>query len=66
MTKWQFTNYKGEQVTWYSGDVIEKIKEITKKYDANAGDTIIANPIQDCYDIYCLINEIDEVKDDNP
>lgn len=36
---------------------LEEIREMTKKYDAEVGDTIIANPIQDCYDIYCKINE---------
>lgn len=38
-----------------------KIKEKTRKYDAEPGDTIIANPIQDCYDIFSFIN--DEFKD---
>ena len=28
--KWIRENYKGEKVVWYSGDVIEKIKEIAK------------------------------------
>lgn len=37
---------------------LEEIREMTKKYDAEVGDTIIANPIQDCYDIYCKINEV--------
>lgn len=37
---------------------LEEIREMTKKYDAKVGDTIIANPIQDCYDIYCKINEV--------
>lgn len=25
--KWVMTNYKGDEQIWYSGDVIEKIKE---------------------------------------
>lgn len=37
---------------------LEEIREKLKKYDANIGDTIIANPIQDCYDTYKLINEV--------
>ena len=37
---------------------LEEIKEITKKYDAEAGDTIIANPIQDCYDVFIKANEV--------
>jgi hypothetical protein len=37
--------------------VLEEIKNKLKKYDANAGDTIIANPIQDCYDIYILVEK---------
>lgn len=37
--------------------VLEEIREMTKKYNAEVGDTIIANPIQDCYDIYSKINE---------
>ena len=34
--KWNTTNYKGEKVVWYSGDVIEKIKELClrKPYQA--------------------------------
>ena len=28
---WNTTNYKGEPVTWYSADVIEKIKSIVKR-----------------------------------
>lgn len=43
--------------------ILLKIKEKTKKYDAEPGDTIIANPIQDCYDIFSFIN--DEFKDIN-
>lgn len=31
MTKWQTTNYKGEQVTWYSADVVEKLKKEVKQ-----------------------------------
>ena len=30
--KWNTTNYKGEKVVWYSGDVIEKIKELCSYY----------------------------------
>ena len=30
--KWNTTNYKGEPVVWYSGDVIEKIKSYIKDY----------------------------------
>lgn len=26
--KWIRENYKGEKVVWYSGDVVEKIKEL--------------------------------------
>lgn len=26
--KWNTTNYKGEPVTWYSGDVVEEIKRL--------------------------------------
>ena len=37
---------------------LEEIREIVKKYDAEVGDTIIANPIQDCYDIFTKINEV--------
>lgn len=37
---------------------LEEIKEITKKYDAEAGDTIIANPIQYCYDVFIKANEV--------
>lgn len=37
---------------------LEEIKEKLKKYDANIGDTIIANPIQDCYYTYKLINKV--------
>lgn len=44
---------------------LEEIRKITKKYDADAGDTIIANPIQDCYDIYCLINKVLESEEQN-
>lgn len=29
--KWNTTNYKGEPVTWYSGDVIERILQICKE-----------------------------------
>jgi predicted solute-binding protein len=29
--KWNTTNYKGDEVVWYSGDVIEKIKDTAKK-----------------------------------
>ena len=39
-------------------NALEEIREMTKKYNAEVGDTIIANPIQDCYDIYCKINEV--------
>lgn len=28
---WNTTNYKGEPVTWYSADVIKKIKSIVKR-----------------------------------
>lgn len=38
---------------------LEEIKEIAKKYDAKVGDTIIANPIQDLYDIYNIISEVE-------
>lgn len=37
---------------------LEEIREKLKKYDANIGDIIIANPIQDCYDAYKLIDEV--------
>lgn len=37
---------------------LEEIRNKLKKYDANIGDTIIANPIQDCYDTYKLIDEV--------
>ena len=37
---------------------LEEIREITKKYDAEVGDTIIANPIQDCYDVFIKVNEV--------
>ena len=42
----------------YLIQALEEIREKLKKYDANIGDTIIANPIQDCYDTYKLINEV--------
>jgi hypothetical protein len=35
--------------------LLKIIKEKLDKYNADAGDTIIANPIQDCYDTYSLI-----------
>lgn len=63
MTKWQFTNYKGEQVTWYSGDVIDRIREfataeiIGKKYNAKG-------KYNACETILNFLNEIDEVKND--
>lgn len=28
---WNTTDYKGQPVTWYSADIIEKIKEIIKR-----------------------------------
>lgn len=31
MTKWQYTNHKGEQVMWYSADVVEKLKKEVKQ-----------------------------------
>ena len=37
---------------------LEEIKKITKKYDAEVGDTIIANPIQDCYNIFVKVSEV--------
>lgn len=30
--KWNTTNYKGEAVSWYSADVIEKIKELASPH----------------------------------
>ena len=33
--KWNTTNYKGDEVVWYSGDVIEKIKELCSFYVSN-------------------------------
>jgi len=30
--KWTFKNYKGEFISWYSADVIEKIKKYCIKY----------------------------------
>lgn len=30
--KWNTTNYKGNPVTWYSGDVIEKILQVCKEH----------------------------------
>lgn len=69
MTKWQTTNYKGEQVTWYSGDVIDRIREETEElfnqYANNKdkrlepylqGGVIVSRKLLD------FLNEIDEVK----
>ena len=39
---------------------LTEIKEIARKYDAEVGDIIIANPIQDLYDIYIKISEVME------
>lgn len=42
--KWTTTNYKGEPVTWYSGDVIEKIYRIAKwatGYYTNKNDDVL-------------------------
>ena len=47
-----------EEATNIYRKALEEIRNMTKKYDAEVGDTIIANPIQDCYDIYCKINEV--------
>lgn len=50
---WYELNEKYKQLR----SALEEIRETLKKYDAEAGDTIIANPIQDCYDTYRKINE---------
>lgn len=42
----------------YLIQALEEIRNKLKKYDANIGDTIIANPIQDCYDTYKLTDEV--------
>ena len=42
--KWNTTNYKGEPVTWYSSDVIEKIYKIAKwssNYYNNKNDNVL-------------------------
>ena len=52
----QRENYYKEYKRYRSA--LEEIRKMTKKYNAKVGDTIIANPIQDCYDIYCKINEV--------
>lgn len=46
-------------------EAIDKIKEICQKYDAEVGDTIIANPIQDLYDISQIINEVNDERNNN-
>ena len=35
MSKWTFENAKGEIVSWYSADVIEKIEEYCNVYSEN-------------------------------
>lgn len=49
-------NENSRQLEKYK-QALEKIEEKAKKYDANVGDTIIANPIQDLYDISQIIKE---------
>lgn len=60
MTKWQFTNYKGEQVTWYSADVVEKYRKLLieirdLKKSQNINDDVLKM-------IENFLNKIDEVK----
>lgn len=52
----KFLNLNCKSYSYYKA--LEEIREKLKKYDANIGDTIIANPIQDCYDTYKLIDEV--------
>ena len=62
MTKWQYTNYKGEQVTWYSSDVIDRYKNFLieirdLKKSQNINDDVLKM-------IENFLNEIDEVQND--
>lgn len=58
MTKWQTTNYKGEQVTWYSETYVEQIKGKMKEYRE------LINELKE--DLKKTLNgrEIDEVQND--
>lgn len=58
MNKWQFTNYKGEQVTWYSETYVEQIKGKMKEYRE------LINELKE--DLKKTLNgrEIDEVQND--
>ena len=49
--------YKHKEADKYK-QTLNAIKEIAEKYDAEVGDTIIVNPIQDLYDIYKKISEV--------
>ena len=70
MNKWQFTNYKGEYVTWYSADVIgrirKEIEELFNQYANNKdeqlepylqGGVIVSRKLLD------FLDEIDEVQE---
>lgn len=58
MNKWQFTNNKGEQVTWYSETYVEQIKGKMKEYRE------LINELKE--DLKKTLNEreIDEVQND--
>lgn len=58
LKKYQYTQEYLQSEIEKRQKALEEIRNKLKKYDANIGDTIIANPIQDCYDTYKLINEV--------
>jgi len=55
--KWNTTNYKGEKVVWYSGDVIETIKGIANNFQEDCKGKI-------CNCLCCAILEYIESLDE--
>ena len=58
MAKWVRENYKGEKVVWYSGDVIEKIKELAKSVYDDEENEYQASGV--CWEILKIIESEDE------